>query len=529
MKRFLKGFSVVGLGALMLALGACDLTELNENPNEPTTVTTESLLANAQNDLATIYWDDYAGAFWVRYAQYWTTNQYTDSDRWAFPTRRAGANDANWEDFYLVLNDLQEVIRKSRETPGDVEGFGPPENQIAIAKIMQAFTFHMMTDMWGPIPYAEALKGRTQGNFNPSYTSQEQIYQGLIDSLTTASQMIDASQPTLEGGDVVYGGDMSKWKKLANSLKMRVAIRMADVAPTKASTAISEAISAGVFESNADNAAIPFSSSPPYQNPFFENYEVAGRDDWAATATMLDVMNPTEDPRRDSYFADANPNEPGAQYNGFPYGLPGGEAQALFTSADNFFSRPSERVRGDASAPAFIMFYDEVLFTKAEAAQRNMTQPNFSVGNISGNPESLYRDAIEASLRRWGVTDQSEIDSYIDAVPYDNSNSWAPEGPPGATWEHTLGIQKWIALYMQGIQGWAEWRRLDFQELLAIPPGNPGQEMFNCDFPLRMSYPTAETTLNPEARQTAVDEYLGGTDHQGLPGLWWDVDTPGCN
>ncbi len=529
MQRFVKSLAFAGVAALVFVFSACDLTSLNENPNQPSDVTTASLLTNAQNDLATIYWDDYAGAFWVRYAQYWTTNQYTDADRFRFPSARAGSNDANWEDFYLVLNDLQEVIRLSRESPGEVEPYGPPSNQIAMAKILQAFAWQMMTDMWGPIPFEEALQGRSDAvpdsvRFSPSYTSQATIYRSLLDSLTTASEMIDPAASTLASNDLIYGGDMSKWQRLANALKMRVAIRMADQLPDEAETAINDAMAAGTFQSNEDNAVIPFSGSPPYQNPFYENYEVAGRDDWAIPESILGLMNEVEDPRRDAYFTDAEPETPGNQFNAFPYGLTEGEAQSLWQAGD--FSRPSERVRGDASSPAFVMFYDEVLFIQAEAAQR---------GYISGDPAQLYREAITASQQRWDVTDQSAIDDYIDRVPYDNSNGWAP-APAGteSTWEHTLGIQKWIALYLQGIQGWSEWRRLDFQEALQVPPpespGNPtpGQELFSCDFPLRMEYPPAEATLNPEARQNAVDEFLGGTDDQGAA-LWWDTYTPTCN
>lgn len=529
MRRFPQSLLLAGLAAaLVLSVGACDITKLNDNPNEASTVTTSNLLTGAlvgggnpadllSEGLASIYWDDYPGAFWVRYAQYWTTNQYTDADRWLFPTRRGGSNDENWEDFYLVLNDLQEIIRVSRRTPQAVAASGPPENQIAIAKIMQAFTFQMMTDMWGPIPFTEALKGRSQDNFTPSYTSQPDIYRGLIDSLTAASEMIIEDETTLASGDVVFGGDMSKWKKLANSLKMRVAIRAADQIPEVASTAINEALAAGVMESNADNAAIPFSASSPYQNPFYENYEVDGRDDWAAPEPILGLMNEVEDPRRASYFTDGNPDKPGNQFNPFPYGLPGGEAQALFTSPGRFFSRPSTRVRGDASAPAFIMLYDEVLFIQAEAAQR---------GFIEGDANQLYQDAIRASMEYWDAG--GDVDSYLERVPYDNSNGWAPEGGAGETWESTLGIQKWLALYLQGMQGWAEWRRLDFQEVLQVPSGNPGVASFGCDFPLRMEYPGIETAVNEESRQTALEDYLEGEDTQGIA-LWWDVQTPGCD
>lgn len=517
MKRFMKRLSLVGLAALVFMLSACDLTELNENPNESADVSTPNLLANAQQYLAETYWKDYAGGFWVRYAQYWTTNQYTDADRYRFPTRRPGANDANWSRFYLALNDLEEIKRINRQTPEDAAGFGPAENQIAVAQVMQAFTWQMMTDMWGPIPFEEALRGREEGNFNPSYSSQEDIYLALIDSLTAASNMIDTSAPTMASGDLVYGGDMEQWKKLANALKMRIAIRMADVNSSAAQSAIQEALDAGALESNDDNAAIPFASSQPYLNPYYEQYEVTGRDDWAATATVLDVMNATEDPRRGAYYSDADPDTPGGQYNGFPYGVSSDNAVSLFNAGN--YSRPSDRVRGEPTAPAFIMFYDEVLFTLAEAAER------WGVG--SQTAEQYYEDAIAASLEYWGVTDQGAIDDYIANVPYDNSNDWVVQEDGHGEWRQTLGTQKWLALYMQGMQGWAEVRRLDLQEVLHVPEDNPGRDSFGCDFPLRMEYPNNEAAVNGENRDAAVGDYLGGADSQGSA-LWWDVNTPEC-
>lgn len=511
MKRFFKSLTLAGLAVLVLVLNGCDLTELNDNPNQPATATTPNLLTNAQIDLADIYWDDYAGGFWIRYAQYWTTNQYTDADRYGFPGRRPGANNDNWGDSYLVLNDLQEIIRINRNSPQAASAFGPNANQIAIAKILQAWTFQVMTDIWGPIPFTEALKGRTGGNFTPQYSGQQEVYTSLLDSLTAASQMIDTSAPTLASGDLVYGGDMSKWKKFANALKMRIAIRMSDQMPDVAATAINEAIAAGAFDSNSDNAFIPFNTSPPYQNPFYENYEVDGRDDWTIPQSILGVMNDTEDPRRAAYFTDAKPDVSGDQFIGFPYGLPGGEAQQLFTSED--FSRPGLRLR-QADAPAFLMLYDEVLFIKAEAALRS----DLNVPNITQSGQQLYRDAIRASMEYWDVTNETAINNFLSRV----------EMPTPSNYEQVLGTQKWVALYMQGVQGWSEWRRLDFEGVLQVPKGNPGQSAFGCDIAVRMSYPTDESTLNDKNLQAAINNMLGGADNQGTT-VWWDVEAPVCN
>ncbi len=503
MKRYLKSLALVGLAALALTLGACDITDLNENPNEPTTVTPPNLLTNAEVDIATNYWGAFTlGRFANLYAQYWTQNQYTDEDRYGYPSRRSGSLNAMWEDYYLALNDLQQIVRINEQTPGEVEGFGPNANQIAISKIMQAWTFQVMTDIWGPIPFTEALQGRESGNFQPSYTAQEDIYLGLLDSLTAASEMIDTEASALASGDIIYNGDMEQWKKFANSTKMRVAIRIADRLPDVAEAAINEAIEAGVFEEVDDAALVPFSTSPPYQNPIYENYEVSGRDDWAMPNSIIAPMLATDDPRLPAYATAT----PGGEYIGYTYGLPPGEAQARFQAGP--FSRPSEAVR-EADAPAILMLYDEVLFIKAEAAQR---------GFIDGDAAEFYREAITASVSYWdevsatASVSEDEIDAFIDRVPYDASN-----------WQQVLGVQKWLALYMQGIQGWSEFRRLDFEGILQPPPGDPGSEEFGVPIAVRLPYPNDETSLNGANVEEAVSNLLDGPDDQGTK-LWWDVD-----
>ena len=513
MKRLLHSLTTASLVALLLFVGGCDITSLNDNPNQPTAADPPKLLANAQIDIADQYWQDYAGGFWVRYAQYWTTNQYTDADRYRYASSRPGALNALWENYYLALNDLQEIKRLNRENPSAQAGFGSNANQIAIASIMQAWTLKTMTDMWGPIPLADALQGRSQGNFTPTYNSQEEVYNAILDTLTQASNNITGGT-ALAGGDVMYGGDMSKWKKFANSLKMRVAITMADADPGTASTAIEEALNAGVFTSNDDNALIAFNSAPPYQNPFFENYEVAGRDDWAAPASILDVMNDQNDPRRTFFFSDATPDQSGEQFVGFPYGLSQGDAQSLFTSGS--FSRPSAEVSLDPSAPAIMMLYDEVLFIQAEAAFRNATQANFNVPSISAaNGTQLYRDAVAASAEYWGVS-SSNATSFANSVPAATSGNY----------KQVLGTQKWIAQYLQGVPGWTTFRRLDFTGVLSPPDGDPGQDQFGRSFPTRMVYPTDESSLNEENLNAAISNLLGGnSDNQGVL-LWWDTSPP---
>jgi len=518
MKRLTQKIVALCLAATVLALGGCDLTELNDNPNAATSAEPGELLTNAQLDFGDLYWRDYAGAYWMRYAQFLTTNQYTTADRFGFPSSSSGANNFNFNEAYLILNDLQEVIRLNRNSPGETEAFGAPQNQIAIAKVMKAMVFQYLTDQYGPIPFNSALKGQSEGTFRPEYSSQEEVYNGLLTMLTEASDSIQTGEAALASGDLIYGGSMSDWKKLANAMKMRVAMRMSDVAPDAAETALQEAINAGGFSGSVDftPALIPFSSSSPHQNPLFGNYN-DGRDDWAAPQAMTSIMNDTQDPRRPSYFTDADGDPSnGHQTNGFPYGLPQVEAQPLFTDPDRNFSRPAQKtpLSETPDAPGILFLPDEISFVKAEAALRS----DLSVSAISQSPEAIYKNAITASLNYWGVSDQATIDNFYAGLTTPNDG--------GFSIEQNLGVQKWIAQYLQGIQGWSTWRRLDFQGVLQVPPGNPGESEFGKEIAVRMNYPNDESTLNGDNLDTAINNLLGGdgaSDNQGVL-LWWDTE-----
>lgn len=486
-----RSLALVLLGAL--ALSACDLTELNENPNAPTQPTTAFILSDAQVNLASAYWSSFNnGRFGLLYAQYWTQNQYTSEDRYQY---REAVVDGYWSSFYLAINNLEEIKRLVSAEP---DRYRSPENQIAVANIMQVFAFHVMTDIWGDIPYTEALQGSE--NRAPAYTAQEEIYPDLIRRLTEAQGQIDASGTV--PGDLIYGGDASKWKKFANSLKMRIAIRMSDQLPGQAATAIQEAIAAGPMDSVDDAAVLNFSDAQPYTNPIYTNYEITGRDDWAVTRGLVTTLKERNDPRLPIYV-DPTPRSVTAGspvYDGLPYGLAQGIAAAIPRST---FSRPGAAVR-TATAPALFMLYDEVLFIKAEAAVRGFT---------SGDANASFKDAVGASMDYWGVTDNGAVNTYVAALP-----SLTP-----SNYEQVLGVQKWLALYMQGVQGWSEWRRLDFTGVLIEPVGGK-IDTFEGPIPVRLVYPTQEESLNADNLAAAIASQ--GPDTQGTR-LWWDTDAIG--
>jgi hypothetical protein len=262
--------------------------------------------------------------------------------------------------------------------------------------------------------------------------------------------------------------------------------------------AIQQALTAGVMTSVADGAAFAFAAAPPYQNPIFTNYQ-GGRDDWAVTATLVNYMQGSGDPRLPVY---ADPSRLTGTIVPFAYGQSGSSASAQFNAGN--YSQPGTRVR-QANSPGIMMLYDEVLFAHAEAVQR---------GFVAGNAAALYEQAIRASMAYWGVTNQAAINAHVASVPYDAAN-----------WRLSIGRQKWVALYMQGVQGWSEWRRLDFG--LFQPPAGGSTVNFGRPIAIRLTYPQQEQSLNPVNYRAAMQQYYGGAenDTQGTP-VFWDVTLP---
>lgn len=483
--------------AFSLVFTACDkhFATVNTDPNNSTSTATSFLLTNAQKSMMDFTWDEwFNGRRGNQLAQYWASNQYSAESRYAL---RVNITNSYWSLFYTrSLQDLQEIIRLNETSPGDYVGFGKNDNQIAIAKTLQAWLYQNMTDCWGPIPFSQALGG-DEFPF-PKYDSQEEVYMGLIAMLNDAIAKFDDTDMSVKG-DMIYNGDIAKWKKFANSLKMRVAMRMADVKPAEAATAVSEAIASGVMTSNADNALFPYMNGAPNNNPLAEDYKT--RNDFAASNIMVDELNRLGDPRVGFYYA---PTANGGTFVGEVYGLT--EADAALT-LDGDISQRNAQVLAE-TAPGIFMDYAQVEFLLAEAAERGITG--------AGIAATHYNNGITASMQYWdvaGTLSAADIAAYLAQPDVDYLTLTATQ-----TWREIIGRQKWIALYMQGVQGWAEYRRLDFG-ILQVPAGGT---LMGTGIPNRMMYPTDEQTLNGEQYQAGV-VLLGGADDLDTK-LWWDVN-----
>jgi len=449
--------------AVIVGFTACsDLTSINQNPNGPTDVLPPSILSNAietvvsgidgpNNNL-----DTRGGGLWV---QYYAEIQYRDEDKYIV---RPGV-DGGWGFYNDALEDFQRMIDKG------VAARAP--NWEAVGRIMKSYVFSVMTDAMGDIPYSQALKGDSV--LTPQYDTQQDIYTALLGDLAKASQEIDTSRSATYGfssGDNMYFGDMNEWRKFANSLRLRLAIHLSNVDATRAASEALAAVTADVFESNADNAQLVYLASSPNQNPIYTNFHVDKRDDYGMSKTLVDSMLSWNDPRLPIY---AQLNDTGA-YAGLPNGLNDGAGPAL-----KYISRFGTYWRDTPAAPLALLTYSEVLFLEAEAAQR---------GWIAGDPAALYSGAIRASMEQYGLP-AADIDAYL-ARPRVQYNV--------ATGLTQIAYQKWVSLFTQGLEGWTEVRRT------GVPALVPGPNAVLPRIPERLPYADNEQVLNRTNVDAAV-------------------------
>lgn len=489
--KTINKIKVLGVALLGFAIQSCekDMEELaTQNPNSPETVQSEWFITNAEKQLMDNMWDEWINArTGMFYAQYWSATAYTEESRYRI---RENVNRTFWRAFYTALKDVEEAKTLAEEETGS-------QNKIAIANILKAWAIHVMTDQYGGVPLSNALDPDI---LSPSYDTQEKVYDELLAMLETAVNNLDESAPSFGTGDLIYQGDPAMWKKFGNSLRLRVALRMADVDDAKASAVFTAVASdaSNIMGSNDDNALFPYLTANPNNNPINENAKT--RTDFAMSKTIVDYMDSLNDPRLPIY---ARPAVNGGEYVGLEYGLSNDQATAI---PNDDVSLPGAAVEAP-DAPGIYMLYSEVCFMMAEAHARGWA--------VAGSGSQWFEEGIRSSMEFWGVTDQTAIDDYV-----------ADQGFNEGDFEDVIGTQKWLALYMQGLQGWYEFTRLDFKKvnggnLFKLPAAGSLDPQLANTFPKRMTYPDEEYTLNEASVLDAVSELSGG-DTKATQ-LWWDV------
>ncbi|HSI69481.1 MAG TPA: SusD/RagB family nutrient-binding outer membrane lipoprotein [Gillisia sp.] len=438
--------------------------EINTNPNLPSEASGTQLIANAQLWLPGLS-SSPQGQF---LAQYLAETQYVGVS--LYPQQST-----SFYGYYQgPLMNLQEVLNS--ENLSGVQG--PVANQKAVAKILKAYFFWNITDRWGDVPYSEALKG--SDNFTPAYDTQESIYNDLFLELKEANDMIVSGSIS---NDLVYGGNMTKWKKLANTIRMFMALRLSEVDPAKGSAEFNAAVEDGVFTSNEDNLVFRHLEDANNQNYWFSQVVNQNREWWALSENLVDMMKPVDDPRLSVY---GDPARESGEFIGRPYG----QEDNLGTEEHSLLG--SDIIAQDA--PVYLVTYAQVLFAMAEAGELNW---------IEGDTEELYKEAIKQSILQWTGSDAG-LEEFLNApgISFDGDNAL-----------EQIAVQRYVHLFMHGYEAWAEWRRTGFPDDLVSPAG--------AAVPTRLSYPDNEAFTNATNYKAAIDRQFGGDD--SIYGkVWWD-------
>ncbi|SRR6266545_1828508 len=476
-----KILSVLAAALLVGGTGCSDLTSINQNPNGPLDVAPPSIISNViQSVVGGVNgvnpMNIRGGGLWV---QYYSEIQYRDEDKYIVRSGTSGG----WGFYSGAAQDAQRMIDKG------VAASVP--NWSAVGRIMKSYVFSVMTDAMGDLPYSQALKGLD--NLTPTYDTQKAIYDSLFADLTRAGGEIDPAGIGFATGDIMYGGNMARWRKFANSLRLRLAVHLAN-APGSAAKAASEAqaaVTAGVFASDSDNAQITYLATSPNRNPIYD--DARGRDDYGMSETYVDSLLSWNDPRL-PVFAQLNKDTIVANrtYRGLQNGLNDGAGPSLF-----YISRIGAYWRETPNAPMALLTYSEVLFLEAEAAER---------GWIAGNAATLYTAAIRASMAQYGIS-QAAADAYVAQarVTY----------VPGATGLAQIAYQKWVSLFMQGMESWTEVRRT------GVPVIVPGPNAVLSAMPERLPYDDNELVLNKTNVDAAVAAQGFGASNDLSTPLWY--------
>jgi len=486
-----KIYSIAILSLLMTSCVSDDVT-FNDNKDAAYEVPAATLFANSQKALTDQLTSPSVneGSIFRYFPQYWAATTYTTESRYRISSRAIA--DRQWRIMYAMVLSGLESAKEIIPTEPIPTGYSPTafaseqKNKLALIEIFEVYTYQILVDSFGNVPYTDAFQPKT--NVLPKYDDAATIYTKLITRLDAAIANLDTSNKSFTTGDIVYAGNVAKWKLFANSLKVKLGVNLIDVNAALAKSTIESAYNDGVITTNADNASFNYASFAPNYNPIYENLIASKRNDFVPAATIVNAMNTLNDPRRAKYFTPlAN-----GSYVGGKYG---------YTNTYTNFSHVNP-ILTVPNFPSLLMEAAEVNFYLAEAAANGL-----SVGNTTAY---YYNQAITASFENWGIADQAPAYLLNPSVNFATA--------PGSTPEEKIAKQEWIAFYNRGFEAWTAYRRLDFPVLDA--PANAYAEAEK-EVPKRLTYPINEQTVNGD-NWTAGSEAIGGDKLKTH--VFWDVN-----
>lgn len=416
----------------------------------------------------------------------------------------------NWNQYYRdIIRELTDVVGKTKDN-------APRSNLYNMARIWRAYSFMVMTDTYGDVPYTQAGKSYLEGIVTPQYDTQESIYDDILKELTEASAALDATKARITS-DLLYDGDVAKWKRLGNSLLLRAAMRLSKVNPTKAAEFVGKAVAGGLMQSNDDNAVLRHTAN--FTNPVGSQLNGGQSAFFYLDEEFVEFLKKNNDPRLSSIAVryvgatsgaqqvESRANRTPAIQFGAPQGFdnttigPAVTARKLASLWD--FSQLDRTRMGALLAPSFLVTYAQTQLLLAEAVFRKWT---------TGDAAALYANGIRQHMRQLSLYGAST--AIADAA----INTYVTANPLMAGKElEQINTQYWVASFLVGPEAWANFRRSGFP--LLTPNTYPGSDLKTEPFIRRLTYTDAELNVNKTNVQAAISR-------QG-PNLldtriWWD-------
>ncbi len=516
---------VLSILAIIAPLAACDteeLTDLNINPQALSTVNLNFIFSAVELSAAT---NGFSGDNWylngrtnLGYTAYFIQQMSTTGLNLVLAGDKYFDNNEAWEgpwEFWYgdMVKQMRIIFKESAD--GGFEA-GKRKNTVAATKILWALTFHRLTDFYGDVPYTEASLG-TEGIFTPKYDTQQSIYMDLFTKLTEATAELSASNDD-EGfayADFVYNGDIDKWKKLANSLMLRLAMRISNVDAANAAKYVQQAVAGGVMTSNADNFVVPLATAPSIwvnQNGLVRQF-VDGSHPRTLSKTLIDYLKgpnagstADDDPRLMIITSGFDGNTDPLDQVGMPNGLDGPMLDAYTglanTDQTKVFSQMNDKFL-QLDEPYMLMNVAEVEFLLAEAAERG-------IGGVTG-AKAHYDKGVKDAMQMYTVYDASLSVTDGDVAAYLAANPYTAGGPDAL---EMIGNQMWVSKFMNWWDAWADWRRTGFPTL--VPVNYPGSASAGV-IPTKLRIPSREAATN-------LDNYNAGATKPDSPvgKVWWD-------
>jgi hypothetical protein len=491
-----KHKSLLFLGLLGAGgLASCEKQlDINTDPTRPTTVSADLVLPAGTGNVAFVMGAPFniLGGF---FAQYWTesltANQYKDYDRYRLGQT---TSDRDYQTLFTGgLKNFRYVMDRAK---------GDSSNYAAIAGLQSAYTYQVLADGFDKIPFTEALRGAA--NTQPKFDDGQVVYDGLIGLIDESLAKINTNSTAISvgGQDLVFSGDMNKWRRFGNTLKLKIYLRQIYARQAVAEAGIRGLYTSGAqFLSAAEDAQVNgFSTATQNGNPLYladVNPASGIVNNIIASQTSVDYLTTTNDPRIDDFFSRPGSSPTVTNTTAPHQGTPQGDAIRGASGAINTRSRPNFQKIASVSSPVVLMSGAESLFLQAEAALRGLAG--------SATPQALYEQGIRASFAHFGRT----VPTGFLASTGIAFNGGATAGFSEARLAQII-TQKWVALNgTEGFEAWTELRRTKYPSFIQ---GTPYSDLPGRTYAKRLIYPFSETSRNANAPAVVTAE---------VP-VWWD-------